>query len=267
MNEIPNARYILSIFAARAGAEIQRVKSKELLREQTRRLSETNQMKDRVLALIAHDLKNPLHTILGFSELLKNKSDDYSKDQLTKRIEIIDNSIKNLYCFLENLIDWSKLQRDTLKPKIEEFNIHAVIEDNIELFQYIIQVKSIKVNNKIPGNQTIKGDKYYMNSIIRNLLSNAIIYNYKKGNVDISMSEGNGCITFAIADQGIGIAKDEKDDILGAGSPFKNNESKNDGGTGLGLVISKTFIEKQGGKIWYTSTVNSGTTFYFTIPG
>jgi PAS domain S-box-containing protein len=265
MNEIPNARYILSIFASRAAAEIQRVKSREILREQTKKISIANQVKDKFLSVVAHDLKNPMQTILGFSELLRNKTGEYSKEQLTKRIEIIDNSIRNLYCMLENLIDWSRLQRDVHELSIEEISLREIVEENIGLFQYIIDVKSLKIINNIPQELLVRADKYCTNSIIRNILSNAIIYSYKKGSIKLSVSEDSSRYTIAVADEGVGVGEKEQKNILASNTGFNENSSGENGGSGLGLVISKTFIEKQGGKIWFESIEGKGSTFYFTI--
>jgi len=181
IQEIPNSRYLLSIFASRTAAEIQRIRSKEILKEQARKLAISDNIKDRLLSIIAHDLKNPLHTVMGFSELLKLNLDKYDKKNIGDRIEIIDNSIRDIYFFLENLSDWSHIFNGDIRQSKQKTSIQDTIEENLTFFQSMLQSKRIKIQVKLTDCPKVNTDKAMMNSIIRNILSNAIKYNNTNG--------------------------------------------------------------------------------------
>jgi hypothetical protein len=136
IKEVPNSRYVLSIFASRTAAEIQRIRSREILKEQARKLAISDNIKDKLLSIISNDLKNPFYSVLEFSGLLKKNLHTYNKQNISDRVEVIDNSIRDIYCLLENLSDWSRIFRGDIRQSSENLSLKKLVEENIAFFQY-----------------------------------------------------------------------------------------------------------------------------------
>ncbi|MBN1598207.1 MAG: PAS domain-containing sensor histidine kinase [Bacteroidales bacterium] len=266
ITEIPNSRYILSIFASRTAAELQRIRSKEILKDQARSLANANALKDKLLSVISHDLFNPLHSVMGFSELLKSNIKEYSKERIINRVEIIDNSIKNIYFLLENLADWSRIYRGTVRPFPEKVDISEITEDNLILFQYISHLKELNIKVSLDKCPTVVTDKHMISSIIRNLLSNAIKYTPKKGSIEIGYNDNRDSITISITDTGIGMPEEELEAIDNVDTELPDFKIENHKPSGLGLVLAKTYTEKLKGKLIIQSKIDSGTEVLVNIP-
>jgi hypothetical protein len=247
LKEVPNSRYIMSIFAARTAAELQRIRSKEILKEQTRELSTSNIVKDKLLSVISDDLLDPMNTIISFSEHLRSHIKTYEKDVVEERVEIIDNSLRNIYFMLENLSEWSRIYREPVRPHNVPFKLKEVIEENLSLFKYIIDIKGLKVSMPICSDVQI-------------ISANAIKYNVKQGCLDISMTEEDNHRVLEIKDTGIGMSPAEVKTILKANSNVPELDLKKKNSSGLGLVLTRNFIERLDCKLWIESKQDEGTT-------
>jgi signal transduction histidine kinase len=265
IKEVPNSRYIMSIFAARTAAELQRIRSKEILKDQTRELSTSNIVKDKLLSVISDDLLDPLNTVISFSEHLRSHIKSYEKDVVEERVEIIDNSLRNIYFMLENLSEWSRIYREPVRPHNTPFIIKEVIEENLSLFKYIIDIKRLKVNLQIGNDIEVVSDRNMFNIILRNILSNAIKYNVKGGAVDISITEEDNIRAIKVKDTGVGMSPTEVKTILKANINTPELVFKKKNSCGLGLVLTRNFIERLGGKISIESKPDEGTTVIVTI--
>lgn len=265
INEIPNARYILSIFASRAAAEILRIRSKEILKEQARDLSNSNAVKDKLLSVISHDLINPLHTIMGFSELLRNKIEIYEKEKIIERVEIIDNSIRNIYFLLDNLTSWSNFYRNNSKLSRDFISLKELIDENLSLFKYIIEIKELDIKFAENITDTIYSDRRMVSSILRNIISNAVKFTPKHGEVSIKLRINDSGIIIRIEDNGIGISPEELKRI---NKVDKNNADQLFRGKtfGLGLLLSRSQAELIGGSIKISSDINKGTCVNISLP-
>ena len=266
MEEIPNARYILSIFASRCGAELQRLKSRSLLREQTKKLADTNTSKDKFLAILSHDLKNPFNVIMGFTELILKNAEEYGKDKIVEQIEIINFSIKNIYSLLENLTDWSRIQREKISFKPENFDLNELIKDNLDLFSYLINTKNISIENKVKPGSVIYGDKEQINSVVRNLLSNAVKHTFTKGEIIISLKKKNSSIEFIVQDSGSGMLKEDIETFFNQENKLIKSNSEHEGGPGIGLMLCKEFIKMHNGQIKIESEPGKGTKIIVSLP-
>jgi len=266
IQEIPNSRYILSIFASRTAAEFQRIRSKEILKEQARDLADANIAKDRLLSVISHDLLNPLHSIMGFSELLREKAEIYKKEKILERVAIIDNSIKNIYFKLENVSDWSNVYRENLHISPEYISLNGIVQQSLSLFEFIIKTKELNLNINLADCPMIHTDRHMLSSIIRNLLSNAVKYTPKGGKINITYKEQYGKVRLIIEDSGIGMVKEDIDKITGMDANLSDSQIDNDQQAGIGFVIIHAFTKHLGGTFSINSKPEKGTKIILQLP-
>jgi signal transduction histidine kinase len=266
IQEIPNSRYILSIFASRTAAEFQRIRSKEILKEQTRSLANANNVKDKLLSVISHDLINPMHHVMGFTELLRVRAESYKKDKIIERVEIIDNSIKNIYFLLENLNDWSSIYREKVRAHAETFKLKELINFKLSLFKFIIKIKELKLEIDFSDEMLVCTDKHMFGSIIRNVISNAIKFTPKGGTIRISAVENKTSLTLQIKDTGIGMSQKDIDYYMTLDNEMQDLQLSKSQSAGLGLILSRNFAERIHGKIQISSKLAEGMLFTLTIP-
>jgi signal transduction histidine kinase len=248
------------------------VDKQELILKQSGQLKETNQelsllnaTKDRFFSIIAHDLKNPFTAILGFCEILSlryEKMDDIKRKHM---IGVVYESSNNLFKLLENLLQWARSQTGDIKYEPEEFIINELIDTNISLLENLILEKNLEIKQNLESKIKIFADKNMINTVIRNLISNAIKYT-ETGSISIEVFQDNVKTKVNIIDTGIGISNDKVDKIFNVMSSKSTHGTRGESGTGLGLIICKEFIERNGGSISVLSETGKGSTFYFTIP-
>jgi signal transduction histidine kinase len=246
--------------------DIQRKASEEALREREIQLMELNVTKDKFFNIVAHDLKNPFTSILGSSELLNESIDKLEKENIRELSMILNDSAKSGYAILQNLLDWSRSQTGLLKINPERINLGNLIEENISNVQLAATNKGIKMYNEVKEKVFILADKNMINTILRNLLSNAVKYTHKSGKVIVNDTITTDEIIVSIKDTGIGIPRDIIEKIFKIETRNSNPGTENEQGTGLGLKLSKEFVEKLGGRIWVESVENKGSEFRFSIP-
>lgn len=237
----------------------------EELNEKNISLKTLNMTKDKFFSIIAHDLKNPFNAILGFSELLTRKFEKISEDKKRQYIDVIYDSVTNIYKLLENLLQWSRTQTDTIPFHPEDFMLDDLISTNIELSVNQIKEKNLTISAEVPSGTTIFADKNMINTVVRNLITNAVKFT-EKGDIRIEVTKSNHSVTFYITDTGVGIPKAKLKKIFEIDNSKSTEGTKGESGTGLGLIICKEFIEKNGGSITAKSTENKGSTFSFTLP-
>lgn len=239
--------------------DITEIKDNEL------RLKELNATKDKFFSIIAHDLKSPFTSIFLSSELLGEyiKEKDYSKiDEIAR---LILKSSKQAMDLLTNLMTWSQLESGRMPFSPVQFDIKSVCDEIVSLLEPTAKQKLIKIENNISPS-LVFGDREMISTVLRNLTSNAIKYTNKDGKIKISSAPGNGELIVTVEDSGVGISKERLDKFF---SILENNSTRgtqNEKGTGLGLILCKDFIDKNGGRIWVESTPGIGTSFSFTIP-
>ncbi|MCG8702432.1 MAG: PAS domain-containing sensor histidine kinase [Bacteroidales bacterium] len=265
MEEIPNSRYLLSIFASRSAAELQRMKSKDLLRDQTRELAFANHLKDRLLSVLSNDLKAPLHTILSYSDIIGERMHNYSTRQLSDKFEILDNSIRSLYSILENITDWSKLQNDEIIIRPEKVSLHSIVDANYSILQPLAQIKDLCINNEIPEELFVWADAHMMDSIVRNLLTVAVKYSDKGGDISFSMNEVEGKIVIAFKDSCSHIDEEEINQYWNISETLPEFLSSEQNQHALSLYLIREFINRMGSRISYEYQKDKGYTFFFDL--
>ena len=237
----------------------------EKLTKTNRELRNANATKDKFFSIIAHDLKNPFTSILGFSELLKTKYTTYTEEKKLRLISMIHGSAENIYRLLENLLQWSRSQTGNIQYNPTIFNLSEVVTNNIELFRNQLREKHITIINRLSKEITVFADRNMINTIIRNLISNAVKFT-EEGKIEIELVKKDDFFELTIMDTGIGIPGEKLEHIFKIRKSKSTEGTMGEMGTGLGLIICKEFAEINRAKITATSQVDIGSAFTLHIP-
>ena len=236
------------------------------LKKNEQALIEANNTKDKFFSIIAHDLKNPFSTLLGFSGLL---SQDYDKfDDSTKKevIKDIHQSSEHMYDLLENLLSWSIMQTDGMECKAQSINLSMLADESIALLRAGAEDKGIRLVLTIDEGVRVSADVNMISTVVRNLLSNAIKFTGEGGEVEISSKRKGNFQEIIVSDTGVGISTEDLKKLFRLDVKYTRYGTRKEGGTGLGLLLCKEFVEKNGGTIGAESEPGKGSRFIFTLP-
>ncbi len=236
------------------------------LKQKSDQLAELNASKDKFFSIISHDLRSPFNALLGFAQLLSENIERYSLDDIQQKVSKIRTSAERLYALLENLLTWSRIQRGAMEYYPESINLCEVAEDNVELFTPNAEQKSILLRNTVQANTLVYADYSMLNTVIRNLTSNALKFTSTGDYVELSAIQDDLHVEVAVSDSGVGISEDVLPELLRIDTHHTNVGTAGERGTGLGLILCKELVEQNGGRIWIESEVGKGTTFKFTLP-
>jgi len=234
--------------------------------ERTKDLRELNATKDKFFSIIAHDLKNPFNALLNFSEFLKDNIDETPEDDVVEYLGAMHEAAKSGYRLLENLLDWSRAQTGRLLYEPEKIYLKPIITNTFELLSKNAEEKNIELHNRVGGEEAAWADENMINTVFRNLVSNAIKYSHEGGTVKIDAKQLNGDVEVDVEDEGIGISKENISRLFRVDSNLSTKGTRDEGGTGLGLILCKEFIERNKGIIGVESEKGKGSRFYFTLP-
>ncbi|MFA7288588.1 MAG: two-component regulator propeller domain-containing protein [Melioribacteraceae bacterium] len=229
-------------------------------------LTRSNSSKDRFFSIIAHDLRGPFNGFLGLSDMLKKECDTLSKDEIIDISNALHLSIKKTYNLLENLLNWARVQTGDYEYSPDAISLSNIVDDIHLLFIGNLSAKNIKFFNKISPELMVYADENMLNSILQNLISNAIKFTPRNGEIIINSLIEEKLAKIYVIDTGIGIDNEMITKIFNIDSHITSKGTENESGTGLGLVLIKELIIKSGGEINVESKIGSGTTFSFTIP-
>jgi len=210
--------------------------------------------------------KGPLNNILGFSELIEEGHENLSGEQIQKYNQLIYKLSKNVSELLENLLTWSRAQRQKLVNSPQNISLRFMVERCFNLLENHAEQKQISLENKVPSETIIFADEEMITTVIRNLVSNAIKFTKSGGRIAILAKQTDGSVVTEISDTGIGIQKEKIKDLFKPDVNHSGIGTDGEKGTGLGLIICKDFVEKSSGEIRVDSTPDSGTSFYITLP-
>ena len=234
----------------------------EEVKKRSQELEQLNQVKDKFFSIISHDLRSPINALSAILDMMDNgqiKPEEFSK--LNKELRIQFNHTKTL---INNLLDWALLQMDKLKIQPEKINLYNLAEENFRLLSSL-HMKEINMVNNIPSGTFCWGDLNIVNLVLRNLVLNSLKFTEAGGTIIAHARDEGGDIVVSIKDTGIGISQDIQKIIFEKTAGYSTRGTANEKGTGLGLILCKEFVEKNGGRIWLESEVGKGSTFYFTI--
>lgn len=229
-------------------------------------LQDANRLREKFLSIIGHDLKNPFNSVLGLTSLLVDEWDGIPENEKKYIINEIHGTGNTLYELMDNLLLWAKNQNNALQLYKETFDINEVIIDVYELFRNQASFKDIKLELNIGSKNMVYADSNMINTIIRNLVSNAIKFTRKGGKVQVDLLHRTNELEFNISDNGKGILPDDLKRILEEKSNHSTKGTANETGTGLGLLLVKDFVKQNNGIFWVDSKPGVGSRFCFTLP-
>ncbi|MGE5410090.1 MAG: ATP-binding protein, partial [Clostridiales bacterium] len=240
--------------------------NKEILERNSKELSELNASKDKLFSILAHDLRNPFSSLLGFSEFLSQNIDELSTDEIREFSGRIYSSLKKVLKLVENLLDWSRLQSGKFEFTPSGFDLCELIVEAIDVNQVSSAKKNIKVGFLNNSTVSVYADKNSIATVLRNLLSNAIKFSHHDSRIEVFLKDNSKDVEVSVKDFGLGISKENLEKLFKLDSSYTKQGTDMEKGTGLGLILCKEFVEKNGGKIWVESEIDKGSTFKFTIP-
>ena len=229
-------------------------------------LKELNIAKDKFFSIISHDLRSPFNTIIGFTDMLKEDAKEMDISTIQEFADMINRSALQVYQLLEGLLTWAKIQQGQMPFNPSTVGLKAVINETMELLIENAAHKKITINNLIPDDIMVRTDGDMLKTIIRNLVSNSIKFTSAQGVIELSALKGNGSVEVSVKDNGRGMKSESLIKLFKIDNNYSTAGTKQESGTGLGLVLCKEFVEKHGGKIWAESKEGIGSVFYFTLP-
>ncbi len=237
-----------------------------IIEKQNQELHQLNTDKDRFITILAHDLKSPFNTLLGFSGLLIKNIRKYDIDKIERLTNIIHQTAKQTYNLLDDILMWTLSQSGKLPFEPVKFNIGDICLEIIENLRLTAKAKSITINNYAIDEIYIFADINMLKTILRNLISNAIKFTNTNGHISIYAEKNQTNITVSVSDTGIGIEPEILSKLFDISQKITTEGTAKESGTGFGLLLCKEFIEKHKGKIWVESEVGKGSKFKFTLP-
>ncbi|UMB61077.1 ATP-binding protein [Lutibacter sp. A80] len=229
-------------------------------------LSILNTTKNKIFTIIAHDLRSPFNTILGFSDLLSSNAKRLDINKIIKFSQHINLEATNTLTLLDNLLNWAKSQTKQISFNPTELNIKPIITQILEELNSTAELKNISLNYTQLDDLKVYADTNMLKTILRNLITNAIKFTYLEGSVTVTTKVKNNFVEISISDTGMGMSDETRNKLFTLQTNESTTGTANEKGSGLGLVLCKEFIEKHGGNIWVTSELGKGTTFYFSLP-
>jgi signal transduction histidine kinase len=230
-----------------------------------RELLDLNAAKEKFISVVAHDLKTPAANIESLSTILQENFDKFSKDEQKNCIDMLVESVKTHTELLSTMLDLSRLRLGNIQFNPERLEIRKLTNEVLEQTKLQAQQKQINQTNHV-DEIYVKADRNMIAAVIRNLVVNGIKFTHQKGKIMISAEKTGDEVTVTVSDTGVGIVSSKKNSIFGVNSNKSTVGTANETGTGVGLLLCKEYVERNGGHIWFESEVGKGTTFFFTLP-
>lgn len=235
----------------------------EEIKKRSKELEQLNEVKDKFFSIISHDLRSPMTALGGTLDLLnKERVSPEEFASLTQALRIQFNHTQTL---INNLLDWTLLQMDKLTVHHEPVNLARITDESFAALRTLYP-KNIRFENLIDPGLTGVGDRNILNLVLRNLILNAIKFTEPGGRIWVEAGTENGELVVSVHDNGTGIKPEVQEFLFTKTTSYTSRGTANEKGTGLGLILCKEFVEKNGGKIWFESKVGEGSTFHFTMP-
>ncbi|HEX2395221.1 MAG TPA: PAS domain-containing sensor histidine kinase [Bacteroidales bacterium] len=237
------------------------------LREKNEELLALNVQKDKLFSIISHDLRSPFNAFLGITGIMSDKENKYTIEDFRRLAGILNKSARNFYQLLENLLQWSQLKQNKLVLNTRILILSDITSHCIESLQDVASAKQITIINMIPGKITVLADEVMLKSVLMNLITNALKFTRRNGEIVLNTRTlKKNEIEISVKDTGIGMSEELVDKLFRNDIVLTRPGTEGEPSTGLGLIICKEFIEKNGGRLRVESQENKGTTFYFTLP-
>jgi signal transduction histidine kinase len=237
-------------------------------------LRKANSDKDKLFTIISHDLRSPFQPLLGNAQLIMKRIELFSKTDIQAMTKDIYKSARAIFNLLENLLAWSRLEQGRLEYNPSRVELYDLAERTVSLLGEVALGKQIRLEQTIEGELFIQADEYMIDTVIRNLTSNALKFTPAGGQVTLSarrngLSSDNGAtgwVEVGVTDTGVGISREDIDKLFKTEVHHTTCGTAQEKGTGLGLILCQEMVEKNGGRIWIESELGQGTTVKFTVP-
>lgn len=247
--------------------EITRLKdAQRQIEEQRNELEKANATKDKFFGIIAHDLRSPASSLLSLINIVVEEYKNLDNQQIERYLKAIQEASKKTFALLENLLDWSRIQKGVIQYNPTLIHLSTLINEAVSLHAEIADKKNIKILSFVSPDAKAWGDENMIRTVLRNLISNAVKFSFSGNKVSVFHESNQYFVTLKICDEGIGISPEDIDKLFRIDIHHTTVGTQKEKGTGLGLVLCKEFTERNGGKIWVESKPEKGTCFYFTIP-
>ena len=231
------------------------------------KLSKTVAEKDKFFSIIAHDLRSPFNGFLQFTELMMDEIESFSTEEIIEFSKNMHQSAANLYKLIENLLEWAQMQRGTICFDPNEISVNDMVSQGISTIQQRAEQKGIAISSDLTESFMVYADEKMVNAVFRNLLSNSVKFSSKEGKIIVKAKKlSNQMLEVSISDTGVGMTEKTLNKLFKMNEKVGSKGTDGEPSTGLGLLLCKEFVEKQGGTIWVESEVGKGSTFYFTLP-
>ncbi len=257
---------ILTFVAEQIAQVIERKKNSEEIKKIAEELKQLNSTKDKFFSIIAHDLRNPFITILGFTELLLSDYNELTDEEKIFYLDEMKKSAEISHNLLQNLLQWSRSQTGKIEFNPAELDFSKVINENLQLLSPSAARKGIEIISNVPSQLNIIADEDMLNTVLRNLITNAIKFTNKGGCITIHAEAAGTFAQISVADTGIGMNEPTIANLFRLDVSHSTPGTEEEAGTGLGLILCKEFIERNGGTISVQSQLGKGSKFIFSIP-
>lgn len=247
--------------------QISLVAAKRLILSKTEELQRTIAGRDKLYSVIAHDLRSPMGSIkMVLNMLILNLPSEKIGAEMYELLTMANQTTEDVFSLLDNLLKWTKSQIGKLNVVYQDVDLVEVTDGVIEIFSMVASLKKIRIHEMKPEKMMVNADIDMLKTVVRNLLSNAIKFSKENSEVLVKMEEVDGMAVVSVQDYGCGISEEGQKKLLHTDTHFSTFGTNNEEGSGLGLLLCKDFVVKNGGKLWFTSKEGEGSIFSFSIP-
>lgn len=247
--------------------QISLVAAKRLILSKTEELQRTIAGRDKLYSVIAHDLRSPMGSIkMVLNMLILNLPSEKIGAEMYELLTMANQTTEDVFSLLDNLLKWTKSQIGKLNVVYQDVDLVEVTDGVIEIFSMVASLKKIRICEMKPEKMMVNADIDMLKTVVRNLLSNAIKFSKENSEVLVKMEEVDGMAVVSVQDHGCGISEEGQKKLLHTDTHFSTFGTNNEEGSGLGLLLCKDFVVKNGGKLWFTSKEGEGSIFSFSIP-
>ena len=247
--------------------QISLVAAKRLILSKTEELQRTIAGRDKLYSVIAHDLRSPMGSIkMVLNMLILNLPSEKIGAEMYELLTMANQTTEDVFSLLDNLLKWTKSQIGKLNVVYQDVDLVEVTDGVIEIFSMVASLKKIRIREMKPEKMMVNADIDMLKTVVRNLLSDAIKFSKENSEVLVKMEEVDGMAVVSVQDYGCGISEEGQKKLLHTDTHFSTFGTNNEEGSGLGLLLCKDFVVKNGGKLWFTSKEGEGSIFSFSIP-
>lgn len=247
--------------------QISLVAAKRLILSKTEELQRIIAGRDKLYSVIAHDLRSPMGSIkMVLNMLILNLPSEKIGAEMYELLTMANQTTEDVFSLLDNLLKWTKSQIGKLNVVYQDVDLVEVTDGVIEIFSMVASLKKIRIHEMKPEKMMVNADIDMLKTVVRNLLSNAIKFSKENSEVLVKMEEVDGMAVVSVQDYGCGISEEGQKKLLHTDTHFSTFGTNNEEGSGLGLLLCKDFVVKNGGKLWFTSKEGEGSIFSFSIP-